>query len=95
MCQAGTGSHRDEGENMLARIRKQLEATVKNETGCDVEIIVAKSIARGVFVCVFGMPADVDRVRALMDATGSLVWTDRETYPEDGPEVSDNFRFAA
>ena len=80
---------------MLARIRKQLEATVKNETGCDVEIIVAKSIARGVFVCVFGMPADVDRVRALMDATGSLVWTDRETYPEDGPEVADNFRFAA
>jgi uncharacterized protein YbcI len=73
---------------MINDIQKQIARVIVSVTGADVEVLVSSSIARGVFVSLFGMPADCDAARTAMDLIPAYRFNDRDIDPDE-PKVVD------
>lgn len=67
----------------IKMINAQIAAVLAKEVGAAVEVTISESKQRGFFISLFGLPADCDKARAIMDKIQGYGFTDRDTDPDE------------
>jgi len=67
-------------------IQNRLAQTIATTTGFAVEVTVAESESRGLFVSLFGPVDALDAARGLMENVMNVRFTDRDIDPDDSEQ---------